>query len=422
MKKTLFPLVMLLLLAMGANGQVQLDATIRPLAEFRNGYKKLNTGENTPAALVSQRTRLAAIFTHEWLKMKISLQDVRIWGDETMESTTGVYGDDASVDINEAWAGFSLSEHMQIKIGRQYFEYDDARLLATRNWNQNSISYDAALFRYQKDKWTLDAAASLNNNENKNFGSEYPSGRFKTLDFIHAERKTEKLKSALMLLFTGRTGSDTSLTLYGKLTGGLYFNYQHDRFDGFASAYYQVGRTTAGQKARAYNLNLAGNVKLGRLNINAGTSLLSGNDPGDASADIDRQFDLFYGARHRFYGEMDYFSNLPSGTGGAGLLDIFAGPAFKISEKASVYLMCHYFMNQYKLSSAEGDGNSERLLALETDTGFKVSFSKAVILDGGVACLFPDNTLKMIQHTWQTTSDISSWVWLRLNVSPSFSL
>ena len=42
-------------------------------------------------------------YSHPKFKVGISIQDVRVWGDEQLYTATGAYGDNASLDMNEGW-------------------------------------------------------------------------------------------------------------------------------------------------------------------------------------------------------------------------------------------------------------------------------------------------------------------------------
>ena len=75
-----------------ASAQFSLSGEIRPRAEFRNGFKTLNTETSSPAFFVEQRTRLNFGYAKEKLSFKVSLQDIRTWG-----STGQVYKADPSL-------------------------------------------------------------------------------------------------------------------------------------------------------------------------------------------------------------------------------------------------------------------------------------------------------------------------------------
>ena len=80
-------------------GQFTLSGEIRPRAEFRNGFKTLNTEANDPAFFIEQRSRINFGYKNEKLGFKLSLQDVRIWGNAAQ-----IYKDDpALTNVYEAY-------------------------------------------------------------------------------------------------------------------------------------------------------------------------------------------------------------------------------------------------------------------------------------------------------------------------------
>ena len=159
MKKIQF-VIGLCLLATTGFGQFEINAELRPRAEMRHGYKILPVEDADASTFVSQRTRLNLFYNHEKFKMGFSLQDVRVWGDEQLFTSTGVYGDNVSLDLNEGWIEIFAGKSNSFKIGRQYWVYEDERLFSKRNWNQSSVKYDGLLYKFEPEKdknscWTF---------------------------------------------------------------------------------------------------------------------------------------------------------------------------------------------------------------------------------------------------------------------------
>ncbi|MCX6257030.1 MAG: hypothetical protein NTW49_03895, partial [Bacteroidia bacterium] len=107
--KSLFRIILVFLLALIAfqlEAQLTITGEIRPRFEFRDGYKRLPDSTTTPAYLVTQRSRLGFAYKTDKLNTKITIQDVRTWGDELLKS------DVPSVAIYEAWAEFPVSDSL----------------------------------------------------------------------------------------------------------------------------------------------------------------------------------------------------------------------------------------------------------------------------------------------------------------------
>ena len=95
---------------------------------------------------------------------RITLQDARIWGSEDMVTKTGPEGNSSTLGVYEAWVDLKLSAHANLIIGRQEWNYNDMRILSSRNFWTSGLSYDGLLLQWQKDGLKLDVGASYNNN------------------------------------------------------------------------------------------------------------------------------------------------------------------------------------------------------------------------------------------------------------------
>ena len=99
-----------------------------------------------PAAgfFISQRTRLNLGYKNPRFSVGITVQDVRVWGQDA--STINRYAAPGldGIMIHEAWAQVNLLDtarkdmELQVKLGRQELNYDDARLLGNLDWLQQA--------------------------------------------------------------------------------------------------------------------------------------------------------------------------------------------------------------------------------------------------------------------------------------------
>jgi len=402
-----------------SHAQFILKAELRPRAEFRHGYKKLATDNAEPAFFISQRSRLMFYYQSKPVDIGFSIQDVRVWGDESLYTSTGVFGDHSSIDANEAWIGLKPFKDFYVKVGRQYFDYDSKHLLWERNWNQNSVSYDAILFQYSKPKTKIDLAFSLNNEGKILFNNYYESRKIKTLNFLHIERQLmKKLKGAMMLMAVGYTPKDNSNVIYTRGTYGLFLNYQARPLFGEVSAYYQSGKNRDGVNADAWFMYGKLGYQTERFKVFGSYTQISGNR---VSTEKDELFDIFYGARHRYYGLMDYFSNIPVATDNGGLEDVMLSLNFLASQNISFSLDYHiFFLDEswvvpfeetvpVKISGPLGN---------EFDFHFSVDFREDINLKGGYSFMLPDEDFEAMQ-LGSLEPGFSYWGWLMLTVKPT---
>jgi hypothetical protein len=400
--------------------QFSLQGEFRPRTEFRDGYSMLKTENDVAALVISQRTRLTADYTKDWLSTRFSFQDIRLWGNDNIVTGTGMFGNNGSQAVFEAWVELSFLSNSSLRIGRQAFDYDDSRILSVRNWNNNGLSYDALLYKYQRDGWQMDAAISYNNTKNNVFGNEFPADRMRSLSILRLQRKLNAhLSASIIGIVTGFMKENTSETIYAKTTYGVNVVYKKNDFDVFGSYYYQGGADKSGVGVSAWNANSTAQYSLGKTRLKLGFSLLSGNDTDNEKLNT---FDLIYGARHKYYGHMDYFNALAARTRNAGLNNFFAGITFKISPKTSLLLDYHYFrLNQVLHDFRSPDPNAvlNKTLGSEVDLGFTISFSHTVNLRGGYGVMMPAKTLTILQIDG-AKHQFSSWGWLMLTVKPVF--
>ncbi|MCD4789983.1 MAG: hypothetical protein K8R37_08295, partial [Bacteroidales bacterium] len=134
-------------------------------------------------------------------------------------------------------------------------------------------------------------------------------------------------------------------------------------------------------------------------------------------------FDIFYGSRHKYYGLMDYFSNMRIATANGGLVDLYGGLKYKLSDKYDISLDYHYFSLQNRVSdpTAEDEINKslKRTLASELDLAFGIKIFKEVKISGGFSFLLPTESLEKIQDVKPGSSKFAYWGWIMLTARPT---
>jgi hypothetical protein len=162
-----------LLMALFTNAQFSLVGQVRTRTEIRNGLSNLVLKGAKPAVFTSQRTRL--IFGYKWdrLTVGVSIQDVRVWG---QDASTISNADGNRLMLHEGWAELTLFNKadttikakgidlMTIKIGRQELSYDDVRLIGNLDWLQQGRCHDMALLKTVHKGWQIDIGYAYNQN------------------------------------------------------------------------------------------------------------------------------------------------------------------------------------------------------------------------------------------------------------------
>lgn len=409
--KLSFLTIIIILFSKDLSAQFTISAEYRPRFEVRDGYKQLQEKGSIPTILISQRTRLSFCYKDENLFIKFTPQDVRIWGDEQLASSTGVFGDASSLDMFEAFAEIKLAKAWKISIGRQQLVYDNERLLGKRNWNQNGIAYDAILLKYHGKLWNLDIGSTWNTlNENLTENLYLPT-RIKTMNFLWVNRSfNKKLTFSFMHMATGVTETDSTNKLQFRQTSGIYGSLKKGKLNSIANFYYQYGKNINGKNISAFLFDIDISYQTASLKPGIGISYLSGNN--EIGGETDKLFDVFYGLRHRLFGEMDYFTNFPKDTKEGGLNDMYIYLHYDFSNKINLNNTFHYF----RLAQTNQNTPQAKELGYENDLIFNYSFYDWGSLRIGYIFFLPDDNLKVLKGI--NDNKFSQFIYAQLTLKP----
>jgi len=400
-----------------------LSAELRPRFEFRNGYKQLMPDGNDPAAFISQRTRLNGYYSNETFKFKISLQDVRVWGDVNQLNTSDVNG----TSIHEAWGEILFSKAFSFKVGRQEIIYDDHRIFGSVGWAQQARSHDAAILKFNaKGKHNLHLGVAYNAIKESLYKVDYIGmANYKAMQFIHYRGKFNKLGVSLLELYNGVAyDSDTSANVDEKiawsLTIGPRFSYNADKVTANFAFYYQGGKN--GNNTDLAATYFAADIKLKLINnfsFGLGGEFLSGTNTKDKGNGKDNSFTPFYGTNHKFNGWMDYFYVGNHG-GNVGLTDIYLPINYTLN-KWNFALIPHYFMSAATVSEKQTDGSWKdfsNYLGTEIDFSITYKMNKAVMLQAGYSQMLATNTMQVLKGGNYNNSN--NWAWVMITFKPTF--
>lgn len=406
--------LLFILVSFQVSAQFKVDVELRNRSEARDGYAKLAVDGATPAFLISQRTRLIFGYESEKLKIKITPQDVRIWGDDTNFSLAGSNGNSASLDLFEGFADIKIGRENWLAIGRQQLSYDNQSILSNANWNQNGISSDAVLLKLRLQKWNLHLAGSWNTAQSLSTNNYFPTDRYKSIDFVWLNRQFESgLKLSLVHVAAGRTESDTSNTIYFRQTTGFYSNYTKNNLAVWGDAYYQYGKSQAGKKVSAFLLDVETGYKIKTVSLGAGYSYISGNTETGSNLKTDKLYDPIYRSRHNFNGFIDYYASYQRQTAGGGLSDFYLFAEINPSKKLCIRNNLHF----YSLAETNPATPADKNLGTENNLCAKYKFSDWGLLEGGYFFYLPTESLKTIQG--EKNGEFSQFMYLQLLITPS---
>lgn len=429
------------------HAQLAISAQLRTRTELRDGQGSPLPQGATPAVFTSQRTRLSAGFTTYRIQFGLTLQDVRVWGQDASTINRTTTANNNGLMLHEAWAEILLTDttlknqSLKLKIGRQELLYDDSRLLGNLDWAQQARRHDAAVLKYERKTWMLHAGGAFNQNKENASNTIYdpaPAGNYtgntnggnsyKSLEFLYAGKKlaagnvsflfladqfsryhTDSVNNAPVKTWEGPT--------YNRMTTGLYFNNAFQRLTLTAAAYYQFGKNADGRNLSATLLSGAFQYALtNTFSAGAGADYTSGGSSGNTS----HAFDPLYGTPHKFWGNMDYFY-VANGFGNRGLQDYYVKTKWKPNTKWVVMADAHEFLSASTIPVAETKPALSRQLGTEADLTAVFTLTPMISFEGGYSHYWSTNSLTAasVKNIADAKSN-SNWAYLMINIRPSF--
>jgi hypothetical protein len=426
--------------------QLTVAGQLRTRTEFRNGQGSPLPENAKPAFFTSQRSRLSVGYSGYRLKLGLTGQDVRVWGQDLSTINRFTTTDNNGLMLHEAWGEIFLTDTtvknktVSIKLGRQELVYDDSRLIGNLDWLQQARRHDAALFKFENNHWMLHLAAAFNQNKENNSGTIYNAQSpgyaantnngpmYKSMQFFYAGRKLKK-GSLSFLFFTdqfSRFHNDTVNQVaiktfenksWNRITSGFYFNNTFSKLAFTASAYYQTGYLDSYRKVSAFLLSGFLNYSLcSATQTGAGVDYTSGG----GNSTLNKSFDPLYGTPHKFWGLMDYFY-AASPFGRTGLVDYYLKTKWKASERLTLNADLHHFTSASQVALAADPYNNKRNFGEEVDIVASWQLTMQISFEGGYAQFFakPLLTSPAVKNISNPNLN-SNWAYVMINIRPEF--
>lgn len=417
-KKFFYLLILCLGIFAEAKAQLTVTGEIRPRAEFRNGFKTLNTSAQAPAFFIEQRSRVYLGYRKEKVGFQLSLQDVRIWGNADQ-----IYkADPALTNVYEAWGEYHFAPKLAVRVGRQALDYDNARFLGDLDWAQQGRSHDAIRLIYNDTTgFSLHAGAAYNQNvpfEPGQLSGTFYAGvnNYKTMQYVWLHKDWATAKISLLIFNDGRQRTDSTIAF--RQTYGLYAEKQHDNISLTGELYYQGGKDPVDNTVNAWLAAFQATFNTLPASPALGIDYVSGSA---ANSTVNRSFDPLYGTNHKFYGFMDYFyvGNFHGQKGkSAGLIDIHLQSTWALGKKSSLIVYVHHFHSPTKVYAAESPNESiASALGEEIDLVYNLNISPEVNLKLGYSQLFSTASLEVLKNVQQ--QGINQWGWAMFTMKPT---
>jgi hypothetical protein len=394
--------------------QFILSAEVRPRTEYRDGFKTPTHSEDQAAFFTEQRSRINFDFIDTSYTFRVSLQDVRIWG----ENNQIFKQENGNTFLSEAWVNYKVANNLGIKAGRQIISYDNQRYFGGLEWAQQGRRHDALLlvFNNKESKTRMDLGFAFNADDDvpepQNIQSPtagiYSKNNYKYMQYAWFNKEVENLKLSLLAANLGYqfNADDVSwrqtLGMHG-MTKGLAVNFGWD-------GYYQLGKSGDNDvSAYLFGANFTYNTSLTPITL--GVEHISGKDGDDTSSDI-TNFSPDFGTNHAHNGLMDYFFVGPS-NGNVGVTDFYLKTKFKMG-KSSLAIHGHQFYTgskQFDLNNNE----LSKLMGTEIDIVHSWPIRKEANLKIGYSILFASDTMEALRNR---DGDFNTWAWAMFTVKP----
>ena len=395
----------------------RINLELRPRFMYKNGYKQIPNDTTTAAYQVDQRTRLNLSYENDHkLAILVSLQDLRIWGQQDPKSSTP-----STFQVYEAWAEPYLNKHLSVRIGRQRLMFDNQRLFAENNWSTSGGSHDALNFRYYSNKINSELAMAWNQSSERTFGTDFSPSGFSFYKFLLVNYFRYQLNDQFVLTALNSADSyqnsrhaekyNTRFTDGGRIEftrGSLYLT---------LGGYYQCGKNNSGTRLRAWYLQpeARGNF-LRNTTVRIGAEIFSGNDP-DASAETDHSFVPLYGVAHRFNGSLDLIARFPQDVGNAGLVNPYFFLIQNINKKIDARCDIHLFY--LKENYVVKDEKLNHYLGWENDWMFTYKPNGFTTLELGYSFAPVTETFEIIKKSGPAVSrQVAQFAYLMITFKP----
>lgn len=406
------------MISLGTHAQ-ELDANLqfRPRYEYRNGFKSpMSIGEDA-TSFVSQRSRLNFNFKQEKLKAKLTLQNIRTWGDVSTTATADKNG----VAVFEAWAQYDFSPNWSARFGRQVISYDNQRILGEIDWIQQGQSHDAALFSFHPKNHQLDLGFAMNANAENLVAPKTPyTTNYKSMQYAWYHTQFGKINTSLLLLNTGYEFEKSvgNLEVDYKQTFGTYLVFKDKKWDTNLGLYGQTGNSFNNNVSAWYAGANLGYALTDAFKATLGYEFLSGKDQDNTSLTV-KSFSPIFGTNHAFNGFMDYFY-VGNYQNSVGLQDAYLKLNYSL-KKWQFTLTPHVFNAPNTVLNASNE-KMDSYLGTEIDFTLGYAVQKDIMVSAGYSQMFASATLERLKNVTDA-ANTNNWAWVMISFNPKlFSL
>lgn len=349
----------------------------------------------------------------------VRIQDSRTFGEETSGGNFSTVTNMRNVDLYEGYVVVQkfFTNDLTVKFGRQVMQFGNERIIGALNWSNIGRSFDGVRFTYLPSTSSALDMFIMNAGET----NSTPSG-VNVASVAHKRDDGQLTAGAFYSAKSGESMMYEGYALYQNITkrivpgkDSLVRGTLGGRVKGKTSSFlYDVEATTQlgtmnGTDIFAYMAAVSIGYEVGSPIISAVSAhfdMLSGTAP---TATENNTFEPPFATGHKFYGFMDYFTNVYTQIFSRGLYDLHIRSQHKISDDLTLTPTLHYFTLAERRTAAISD----TFLGTELDMIANYRYNKNLSFEFGVCGFVPGP----IMRTAYGKSDVGIWSYITTAVS-----
>lgn len=393
-----------------------INGEFRPRTELRNGYRNPFNSKDPSAFFTTQRSRLNLLYSKENYTAYLSVQDIRVWGEDNLKDYSGM------LSTFQAWFEIPIIDNLFLKIGRQAIAYDNNRLFSENNWRQNSGSHDGISFKFNNKTIESDLVFAFNQNKENISGTNYSTDDIKDqykllIISLFKYNINDFWKISLINTSDAFQEKEKSEIMKFRFTNGGRVELNYNKFYSTISSYYQHGKTRDNKNISSFFIEPEIKYSVSdNFTIRLGSEIFSGQDPNDKNNFT--SFIPLYGVAHKFNGTMDYFTKFPDDTKAGGLINPYLFFIYDLNKDIKIRSDFHIF---YSLNNLFNKDNKiiDKYLGFETDLLLNYQINKELGLELGYSFLIPSKSMETIKSI-ENINPFQQWTYLQLTYKPEF--
>jgi hypothetical protein len=366
-----------------------LEVQMRPRAEWRDGYNRVNQPGDRGQLFLQQRSRIGLTASFPRWEVKVGLQEVR----SNTEFSPGASAP-ALLGTYEAWGAWKPTDRTRLIVGRQVVKFDDERVIGGLDWAQTGRFLDAARLNHRSPIGATSVVYAWDLAENM------------TRTMVHHAWEGSGHRLAGLAYERAIYTPGEGVTLR-ELTLGLNWKYRASEqwaFGGEADAQTHSDRTLSEDGLGSLLSVEAHFTDGGKGRTTAGAVRLNG---GTA------RFDASLGTNHAHYGWMDHFY-VGAATNGVAQLRLGHVRPFGPARWKAVFGVIYHRFYSDDFAGLYGD---------EIDAHLTFRPSPQLRFDLGQSVLFSTPELAESQGSFQSDDRaLMKWSWLSLSFFPKWNL